>query len=77
MFLAYASALGHTLLDRELYLPKEWTADRERCRRAGIPVSALCYHPRWRADAARTFEAGCGCVGGRRLCLLRVALAVF
>jgi len=37
VFLAYASAHGQTLLDRELYLPKEWTADRERCRRAGIP----------------------------------------
>ncbi|MCH4565487.1 transposase [Halomonas sp. EGI 63088] len=25
------------LLDRALYLPKSWTQDRERCRRAGIP----------------------------------------
>src|SRR6266700_3749748 len=24
-------------LDRELYLPEEWTADRVRCREAGIP----------------------------------------
>jgi SRSO17 transposase len=32
-----ASRLGHALLDRELYLPGEWTDDRERCRRAGIP----------------------------------------
>jgi SRSO17 transposase len=37
VFLAYASQYGQTLLDRELYLPKEWTDDRERCRRAGIP----------------------------------------
>jgi SRSO17 transposase len=37
VFLAYASDQGHTLLDRELYLPKEWTEDRDRCRRAGIP----------------------------------------
>ena len=37
VFLGYASRLGHTLLDRELYLPKEWTNDRERCRKAGIP----------------------------------------
>lgn len=35
--LTYASCHGHTLLDRELYLPQEWTDDRERCRRAGIP----------------------------------------
>jgi SRSO17 transposase len=37
VFVAYATRQGHTLLDRELYLPKEWTDDRERCRRAGIP----------------------------------------
>src|ERR1700722_4182446 len=36
-FLAYASARGHTLIDRELYVPDEtWIADRERCRAAGI-----------------------------------------
>jgi SRSO17 transposase len=37
VFLGYASRLGQALLDRELYLPQEWTADRERCRQAGIP----------------------------------------
>src|SRR3982074_3630137 len=36
-FLAYASRGGHALIDRELYLPESWTADRERCRAAGIP----------------------------------------
>jgi SRSO17 transposase len=35
--LAYASAKGRALIDRELYLPKSWTGDRERCRTAGIP----------------------------------------
>jgi SRSO17 transposase len=39
VFLGYASALGHALLDRELYLPQEWTDDRERCRQAGIPAA--------------------------------------
>jgi SRSO17 transposase len=37
VFLTYASPRGHTLLDRELYLPKEWTDDRDRCEQAGIP----------------------------------------
>jgi SRSO17 transposase len=37
VFLSYASRLGYALLDRELYLPQEWTDDRERCRQAGIP----------------------------------------
>jgi SRSO17 transposase len=37
VFLSYATSRGHTLLDRELYLPKEWTDDPERCKTAGIP----------------------------------------
>lgn len=37
VFLAYASASGRALIDRELYLPQEWTTDRDRCRAAGIP----------------------------------------
>jgi SRSO17 transposase len=37
VFLAYASARGQVLLDRELYLPQEWTSDRPRCDRAGVP----------------------------------------
>src|SRR5690625_5058400 len=37
VFLAYASPFGRALIDRELYLPKEWTSDRARCRAAGIP----------------------------------------
>jgi SRSO17 transposase len=37
VFVGYASRLGQALLDRELYLPKEWTDDPARCRQAGIP----------------------------------------
>jgi SRSO17 transposase len=37
VFLSDASPLGQVLLDRELYLPQDWTDDRERCRQAGIP----------------------------------------
>ncbi|WP_421097777.1 IS701 family transposase [Rhodococcus sp. As11] len=36
VFLAYASDRGRALIDRELYLPKAWTEDRQRCRDAGI-----------------------------------------
>ncbi len=38
VFLAYASPRGHTLVDRELYLPKSWTDDQERCRVAHVPA---------------------------------------
>jgi SRSO17 transposase len=37
VFLAYASAQGHTFLDRELYLPKEWAVDAPRRAEAGVP----------------------------------------
>jgi SRSO17 transposase len=36
VFLAYVSAKGRALFDRELYLPVSWTGDRERCAEAGI-----------------------------------------
>ena len=39
VFLTYASPTGHTLLDRALYLPKDWLADRARCAQAGIPAT--------------------------------------
>ncbi|MCX4091609.1 IS701 family transposase [Nocardia sp. alder85J] len=37
VFCAYTSVKGRTLIDRELYLPKSWTTDRDRCRAAGVP----------------------------------------
>ena len=42
VFLAYAAGDGsRALIDRELYLPQKWTADRERCRAAGIGDDVL------------------------------------
>ncbi len=41
VFLTYASKAGHTLVDRELYLPKSWTEDRERCRAADVPEEVV------------------------------------
>jgi hypothetical protein len=42
------------LIDRELYVPKSWTEDRDRCEEAGIgnaarrrPPTHLLDHPRW------------------------------
>ncbi len=35
-FLAYAGPRGHTLVDRELYLPKAWTGDGERLQAVGL-----------------------------------------
>lgn len=38
VFLTYATTTGRTFLDRELYLPKAWTDDPERCAAAGVPA---------------------------------------
>lgn len=39
VFLSLCTPLDHTLIDRDLYIPAEWIADRPRCRAAGIPES--------------------------------------
>jgi len=36
VFLTYATTAGRTFLDRELYVPRAWIDDRERCAAAGI-----------------------------------------
>ena len=59
-FLAYASAGGHALIDRELYLPQSCAGDRDRCRAAGIPDEVeFTTKPRQvQAMLARAIEAG-------------------
>jgi SRSO17 transposase len=37
VYLVYASDAGHAIIDRELYLPRVWTADPDRRRAAGVP----------------------------------------
>lgn len=46
------------MLASDLYLPKGWAADRERCRAAGIPED-LDYRPKWRI-AVDQVEAAIG-----------------
>src|SRR5579871_3726508 len=37
IYLAYVSRQEHALVDFRLFLPKEWTRRRRRCRQAGVP----------------------------------------
>jgi SRSO17 transposase len=39
VFLAYASARGHALVDTRLFLPERWTQDAARCQAAGVPAA--------------------------------------
>lgn len=37
VFMGYVSSREHALVDTQLYLPKEWTRDKARCEKAGVP----------------------------------------
>jgi len=43
VFLSYASARGHALVGKRLYLPHAWADDPARCRAAGVPEGAIRY----------------------------------
>src|SRR5215467_8586769 len=60
VYLAYVAPAGHALMDRELYLPKSWTADPGRCQAAGIPAgTGFATKPALaRRMLARTLDAG-------------------
>jgi len=44
--LAYVAGDFHCLIDGELFLPEAWAADRQRCRKAGIPDTVV-HRPKW------------------------------
>ena len=49
---------GHTLIDRRLYLPKEWTDDPQRCVEAGVPEEVV-----FRTKPELALEMVCSLVG--------------
>lgn len=56
--LAYATGDFHCLLDGDLFLPEDWSADRARCRAAGIPDDVV-YRPKWKI-ALELYDRACG-----------------
>lgn len=38
VFLSWQTAKGHALIDRALYLPRDWAQDKERRQAAGVPA---------------------------------------
>ncbi len=63
VFLAYASRHGHALIDRELYLPKDWSADAPRREEARIPdeVTFATKPQLARRMVERALDAGVPC----------------
>jgi hypothetical protein len=41
VFVNYATAAGHTLIDRRLFVPEEWIADKPRRHEAGVPTNVV------------------------------------
>ena len=63
VFAAYASRFGHALIDRRLYLPKDWTGDGARRGKAQVPDDiAFATKPAIaREMISRTLDAGVSC----------------
>jgi SRSO17 transposase len=60
VYLAYATAAGHGVVDRELYLPQGWVDDPARRQAAGVPdqVGFASKPELARAMLARALDAG-------------------
>jgi SRSO17 transposase len=39
IYLGYVSGQEHALVDMRLYMPQEWTRDKARCKKAGVPTA--------------------------------------
>ena len=63
VFLAYASCHGQALIDRALYLPEDWTTNRQRRAAASVPATvAFATKPKLGgAMLNRAFAAGVPC----------------
>jgi SRSO17 transposase len=55
--LGVARGRFQALLDADLFLPKAWDADRERCREAGIPDDVR-HRPKWRLAVDQWLRLG-------------------
>jgi SRSO17 transposase len=47
VFVSYAAARGHVLVDGQLYLPKEWAADGKRREKCHVPAD-VTFQEKWR-----------------------------
>jgi SRSO17 transposase len=57
VFLIYAAAAGHAPLDRRLYLPQDWAADRKRRAKCHVPEDITFQEP-WRIGLELVARSG-------------------
>lgn len=59
VYLVYAGQRGHAAVDRELYVPRSWTSDADRCRTAGLAEeTSFATKPELAARMVARFLAG-------------------
>jgi SRSO17 transposase len=46
IYLGYVSRKGHTLVDQRLFLPKDWSKEKARLDKAGVPKACRAYRTR-------------------------------
>ena len=63
VFLGYAGPRGRALLDRALYLPREWTNDKKRCPGSGRAPRRPLRHQTGAGAATPGAGLGGGCAG--------------
>ena len=59
IYLGYVSGQEHALVDMRLYLPKEWTRDKTRCKKTGVPTKRRRHHTRHQLCLEMLQEKGC------------------
>jgi len=57
VFWGYASVRGRALVDRRLYLPKEWAQDRKRRKKCHVPPEVV-FQEKWRIGLERLTRIG-------------------
>jgi SRSO17 transposase len=60
IYLGYVSRKGHTLVDTRLYLPKDWTKDKARLAKAGVPQGSRGYRTRHQVALEMLAKNGAG-----------------
>jgi SRSO17 transposase len=58
VFMGYVSSQEHALVDTRLYLPREWTQDKARCEKAGVPKDRRRHRTRHRLCLEMLAEHG-------------------
>ena len=66
VFLTYAAAKGHAMVDRRLYLPKDWTEDAARREQCHVPAE-VTFQEKWRTalEMIQTQAQSCRTDGSR------------